>query len=86
MKKQSKSNKQAISSNGVLAEVKTTIEAAHRNRNQICLLGGQIYIMKKKIEQGKKITKGDLKELQKFLRKIDRYDQSNWKQILAKRA
>ena len=64
--------------------IKTTIKAANHNRNQICLLGGQISIMKHKIEKGEKITKGDLKKLQQFLTRIDKYDNSNWKQILLK--
>ncbi len=85
MKKQNSKTKTAITSNGVLAEVKTNIISAKRNRNSICLLGGTIYRMKLKIDRKEKITKGDLKELQKFLARIDKYDQSIWKQMLAKR-
>ncbi len=57
---------------------------AYNNRNEICLMGGQIAIIEMKIRKKKPILISDMIALKRHLHKIDKYDKANWHSILKK--
>lgn len=65
-----------------IKSITVNVLKAKKNRDNICLLGGQLAILKRKVQFKQKITQTDLNKAKSFLTKIDKFDIANWHKLL----